>query len=188
VTDAQPTAQDIANAERRRLIASRLQAEYDQAVAWATEVFGPGWSPRGRHSLVDKAEETRARKAGDKMQAAATVYDARNDQGETRHFKLVDGRPVECADYKEGFAAMLFEPHPTLGFVDQTGKWHAYHRFSLYWAGFELYEPRSAESLAASRVKREERKIEKQAEEFPLFAVQIRAGDLRPEKRSSGRT
>jgi hypothetical protein len=39
----------------------------------------------------------------------------------------------------------------------------------------ELYEPRTAEQLAAARVKREERAVEREAEKNPLFADQIRA-------------
>ena len=60
--DAQLTDQDIENAAIRDALAVRLEAEYRQATAWADRIMGPGWEPVGRHYLVDKYEEQRARR------------------------------------------------------------------------------------------------------------------------------
>ena len=42
--------------------------------------------------------------------------------------------------------------------------------YTLCWAPFELYHPKSAEQLAALRVTRERKKDEQFAEEYPLFS------------------
>jgi hypothetical protein len=60
-------------------------------------------------------------------------------------------------------------------------------RYELCWSSLELYHPRSAESLAAGREKREARAVEKDAEANPLFADQIRSGELKAEKKRRGR-
>jgi len=52
----------------------------------------------------------------------------------------------------------------------------------LCWSALERYSPRSAESLAAAREKREEKTVERQAQEHPLFADAIRSGEWRPER------
>jgi hypothetical protein len=121
VTELQRTAQDIENARVRQEIADRLQHEYDEALALATSAFGPGWEPCGRQFLVDKDEEDRARRAGDRMQPAATVYSARKD-GVKRFFTVVDGIARECASVEAGFGAMYHEPHPVRGF-EHKGRW-----------------------------------------------------------------
>jgi hypothetical protein len=169
-----PTPQDVANAELRASIAARFRAEYAEALALAESAFGPGWEPCGRHYLVDRDEEERARAAGDRARPAATVYTARKD-GVKRYFTVADGKPVECPGYQEGFGAMLTEPDPKRGF-EKDGRWHAVHRYSLYWAGYEPgYQPLTAEQLAAARERRELRAVEKEAEAHPLFADVIRA-------------
>jgi hypothetical protein len=81
---------------------------------------------------------------------------------------------------------MLLEPHPTAGFMHK-GQFCRTHRYSLCWADFPLYEPKSAEQLAAARGRREEKAVERSADENPLFADQIRSGDWRPEKKPRGK-
>lgn len=181
---SQPTAQDIDNATRRAEIAEAYQRDRDECAAWAEQVFGAGYEPIYRHYLVDKDEEDRARREHDRMKPAATVFTAKHTTtGAKRHFMLRDGTPYEVASYEAGFGEMLLESHPTRGFTDKAGVFHRYHHYSLCFAPFHEYQPKSAEALAAARVKREERAVEKTAEALPLFAEQIREEGIRPGKR-----
>lgn len=163
-----PSPLDIENAARRQEIADRFRSQFLEALALAEQALGPGWEPTGRHCLVDKLEEDRARKAGERPVPAATVITAEKD-GVKRHFRA-DGVPTECASVEAGFGRMMTEPHPTLR-LDWNGKELIPHRYSLHWGWFEPdYRPKSAEQLAASRAKREERAVEREAEAAPLFA------------------
>ena len=181
-----PNQRDIANADLRAGIAARLQAEYDEALAQAVAIFGPGWVPSGRHFLLDKDEEERARKSGGRMAPAATVYSASKD-GVKKHFTIIEGEPTECTSVEEGFGPLLHENHPTRGF-EHNGQWLPIRRFSLYWAGYEPnYRPRTAEQLAAARTKREQRAVEKEAQANPLFADIILAEGLLPNRKGRPR-
>jgi hypothetical protein len=187
----EPTALDRENERRRREIADRQAEEYGQVLRWALGAFGPGWLPSGRHYLAGKEEEDRARRAGDRTQAAATVYGVTNGVRK-RYFTVVDGKANEVEGYEQGFGPMLLELHPTQGFTDQAGKWCRTHRYSLCWAGYELYEPKSAEQLAALRVSRERGKVGREekrfAEDNPLLArAGIKAADLKDEDKGRGR-
>ena len=170
----EPTVQDTENARVRAEIATRLQAEYDQCGAWAEEAFGPGYKPSCRHFLLDKETEDHCRRTGERPIPAATVYTVRHEQTlEKRHFVLRDDKPVAVDSMEAGFGAMLLEPHPTIR-IEVGGEMVAPHRYSLCWAGYDTYKPRSAEQLASDRQRREERKVERAAHEQPLFAEQIR--------------
>lgn len=178
----EPSAQDLRNAENRRAIADRQAQEYGQVLAWAMGKFGPGWLPNGRHYLLDKQVEDDCRKTGERPVAAATCYTVRNCVGRKRHFMVNDGVVKEVSGYAEGFGDMLNESHPTMT-IEVRGQRVAPGRFSLCWGAIELYTPQSAESLAAARERREERKVDKDAIENPLFSEQILAGEWRPEKK-----
>jgi len=171
--DAAPTAQDYENARVRCEIAARQQAEYDACLAWASAAFGPDWRPSHRHFLAAKEEEERVRYTGERPQPAATVYTVKNVDGQARHFTVADGRVVEHDSYEGGFGSMLLEPHPTRGFEHQ-GKFCHTHRYSLCFAPYALYAPKTAEELAALRDTRERKKTERDdarwAEKNPLFA------------------
>jgi hypothetical protein len=73
---------------------------------------------------------------------------------------------------------MLLEQHPTMR-IEVKGQVIAPHRFSLCWAGFELYKPMSAEQLAEGRFRREKKKetreARKFAEENPLWVWEEQA-------------
>jgi len=174
-TNPPPTARDRENARLRREISARRDEEYDQVQAWAEAAFGPGWQPSHRHFLVSLEEEERVRYSGERAQAAATVYTVRHaETGEPRHFTVsVEGKVSECDSYQAGFGAMLQEPHPSKGFVHR-GKFCHYHRYSLNWAPYEKYQPKSAEELAALRASRERKKAEREekqwASDYPLLA------------------
>jgi hypothetical protein len=75
---------------------------------------------------------------------------------------------------------MLLEPHETAGFM-HNGVFCRTHKFSLCWAPFDLYHPKTAEQLAELRVSREQKKAERELQRWiddnPLLA---HAG-LRPE-------
>src|SRR5262249_54006620 len=89
------------------------------------------------------------------------------------------------ASYEAAFGDMLLEPHPTRGF-EHRGKFCRIHRYSLCWAGFELYHPKTAEQLAQARARRGERGTEKGAPHKPRFGEQIRAGEFRGAKKPRG--
>jgi hypothetical protein len=73
------------------------------------------------------------------------------------------------------FGEMLREPHPTRRFT-RTEKGIAPPRDSLRGTWFEPdYRPRTAEPLAETRAKQEERAVEKEAQVNPLFDGIIRA-------------
>jgi hypothetical protein len=170
---SEPTERDHRNAATREAIAARQQAEYDRVYRLALGKFGPGWLPSGRHFLVDKAVEHEARRTGERAVIAAIVYTVRNAAGRKRHFKVTDGLVTECSGYAEGFGAMLQESHPTLR-IEVKGEQVAPSRYSLCWAAIETYQPRSAEQLAAARIRRERNKAEREQkqfeQEYPLFA------------------
>jgi hypothetical protein len=179
---AAPTQQDIENARIRQEIAERQEAEYVACLTLALGAFGPGWLPSHRHFLVEKEEEERVRYNGARATAAATVFTVRHADGRARHFTAEDGRVVEQESYEAGFGAMLLEPHPSRT-IEVRGETVHPHRYSLCWAPFELYKPKSAEQLAALRATRERKKEErldaKWAEENPLFAsAGIRRTDM----------
>lgn len=183
-TDPQPTAQDVANAALREEVAARFRERFEEARRLVESVLGAGWVPTGRHYLVDHDEEERARSAGGPGTPAATVITAEKD-GVRRHVLVIGDRLRECASYQDGFGAMLTEPDPTRGFT-HDGRWHAVHRYSLYWAGYETgYRPKTAEQLAAAREAREQRAVEKEAE-GSLFADLIREEGYVPKRK--GRT
>ena len=169
-----PTEYDHEIARIRLEIAQRQEAEYVECLTMALSAFGPGWHPSHRHFLIDRDEEERVRYTSEKPRAAATVYTMRNAAGETRHVTVTeDGQLTEHASYEAGFGSMLLESHPTRGFEHQ-GKWCPVHRYSLCFAPYELYTPKTAEQLAVLRASRERRKAEREnkkwAEEHPLFA------------------
>src|ERR1700730_14549296 len=126
-------------------------------------------------ATFEKQEEERSRREGTPAKAAATVYTVRHEQtGAKRHFVVgEDGGVKQVADYKEGFGPMLLEPHPTAGFT-HNGQFVRTHRYSLCWAPFELYHPKTADQLAGQRATRERNKAEraekKWQEDNPLLA------------------
>jgi hypothetical protein len=73
------------NATLRQIIADRQRREYIEALGYAMSLFGPGWEPSGRHSLVAHEESERARREGGRAQTHMIVTTARNDAGDTRH-------------------------------------------------------------------------------------------------------
>jgi hypothetical protein len=169
----EPTEQDRENERIRREIADAQRATYEECLAWSVKAFGPGWTPSHKHCLIDKDEEARVRYTSEPPKVSATVYTIRKGD-ETRHFTVTDdGQVVEHASMEAGFGDLLLAPHPSR-FVEHNGKRIACHRFSLCWAGFALYHPRSAEDLAKLREtrerKREERADRKFAQDHPLFA------------------
>jgi len=172
--DALPTEQDHENARIRQEIAERQLEAYAKVLKWALGAFGPGWLPSHRHFLLDRDEEARVRYTAELPKSAATVYTAKNSAGRARHFTVdPEGRVTEHPSFEAGFGDMLLEPHATRGF-EHKGQWCRIHRYSLCFAPFDLYDPKTAEQLAALRESRERKRAEREdakwAEENPLLA------------------
>ena len=169
----EPTERDRANARIRLEVAERQEAEYVACLKLAFGAFGPGWLPSHRHFLVEKEEEERVRYTGERARPAVTVHTVKNAECRARHFTVEEGRVYEHESYEAGFGSMLLEPHPTRGF-EHGGRWHRTHRYSLCFAPYELYTPRTAEQLAALRGARERRKAEREDRKWkanhPLLA------------------
>jgi hypothetical protein len=142
---------------------------------------------------VDKQEEERVRYSGERPAAAATVYTVKNAAGEQRHFTVEGSRVVEHASHEVGFGPMLLEPHPTRT-IELRGQQVLPHRYSLCWAPYELYHPRTAELLAALRATRERKKAEREEqrsrEENPLlaWAEAVKARQTPAEEEGPGRS
>lgn len=100
--------------------------------------------------------------------------------------RMADGRVEKAENYEPLFGDLLTEKHPTRT-VEVRGEQMPVGRSELCWLSLEECHPRSAESLAAARERREEKAVEKDAEANPLFADQIRSGELPPEKKRRGR-
>jgi hypothetical protein len=189
----QPTPQDQHSARLRQEIAERQAREYEQVWNWARAAFGPGWLPSHRHFLVSKDEEEKARRSGESPAVAAVVYTVKSALGEQRHFTVEGGRVVEHASYEAGFGPMLLEPHPTRT-IEVRGQQVHPHRYSLCWAAYELYQPRTAEQLAALRATRERKKAEREEqrwrEENPLlaWAEAVKAREAASEEEGQGRS
>ncbi len=174
--NARPTPQDISNARTRRQIADRQAEEYAEAERLAQAALGPGWFPWMKLSLVDSGYH----RIGDTEPAAVAykVYSGEQRLSANARYvrRMPDGQVISAPSYEPLFGEMLKEPHPTRTL--QIGNYTApCPRYSLCWSALKRYEPRSAEQLADARVKREQRAIDKAAEEFPLFADQIRSGE-----------
>lgn len=169
----QPTPLDIENARRRQEIADKFRREFEEAQALAEQVLGPGWEPHGRHDIIENEEADAARAQDRKPVPVATVISARKGP-EERHFIVTEGVATECGRYDESFAKMLEEMHPTKSIF----------KHQVHWSGFEKgYAPRSAESLAKARTKRQERAVEKEAD-GSLFADVIREEGYVPKRRA----
>src|SRR5262245_32833255 len=176
--ETSPTVQDMDNARRRRDIAARQAEEYAEAERLAVEALGPGWSPWMKLSLLD-SDYHRTRNS----EPVATAYKV--CQGEQRLTensvylrRMPDGQILHGPRYEPLFGDLLQEPHPTRT-LEVRGRQVPCPRYSLCWSALERYEPRSAEQLAAARVKREQRTIDREAQAHPLFAEQIRSGAWR---------
>ena len=167
------TQRDEENARTRKEIAERQEREYTKCLMWALGAFGPGWLPSHRHFLVSKEEEERVRYTGARPTPAATVYTVKNANGDRRHFSVEDGKVVHHDSYEAGFGPMLLEPHPTRT-IEVLGQLVHPHHYSLCFAPYVLYSPKTAEQLAALRESRERKKAgrddKKCAEANPLLA------------------
>ncbi len=163
------TDQDLRNANARRIIADRQNAEYGECQRLAAAVLGPGWEPWMKLVLVDAD----FRRTGDAT-PAAVAFKVRRD-GEARYLAAQPDGTVACAErYEDLFGPLLAEKHPTKT-IEVKGKRIAVERNELHWSALELYQPKSAEQLSKLRESRdrakEERAERKFQEETPLFAL-----------------
>lgn len=180
MTAADPTSQEIENARVRRHIADRQAEEYAEAEALALAALGPGWKPWMKLTLIDSDH-----RATGNTEPVATVYKVhqgpqRLNENSIYLRELPDGQILQADRYEPLFGELLQAPHPTRTLIIR-GEPVPCPRYELYWSALELYQPRSAEQLAAARAKREQRAIAKEIKENPLFADQIRAEEMQAE-------
>jgi hypothetical protein len=169
----QPTEQDLENARVLREIADRQQAEYDEAALLALGALGPGWTPWMKLVLVDADH----RRSGNTTPVATAYQVCRGEKRLSENSlylrRMPDGAVKKAESYEPLFGELLTENHPTYT-MEVRGERVAVDRYELWWAALECYRPRSAEELAALRVSREQKKIEREekkwAEENPLLA------------------
>jgi len=189
--EASPTPQDIENAHVRQQIAARQAEEYAEAERLAMMALGPGWTPWMKLSLIDSDH----RRTGN-TEPVATAYKVyRGKERLTANSvylrRMPDGQVMHDDSYEPLFGELLHEKHPTRT-VEVRGQQVPVGRYQLCWSALELYEPKSAEELAALRMTRErkaeERAVAQAIGANPLFAEQIRSGACRPEKKSRGRS
>ncbi len=189
--EAAPTPQDIANATARQEIAAHQAQEYMEAERLAREALGPGWTPWMKLTLIDSDH----RRTGN-TEPVATAYKVyRGKDRLTEHSaylrRMPDGQVLHASSYEPLFGELLHEPHPERT-IEIRGQRVPTDRYELCWSALELYEPKSAEELAALRVTRErraeERAVNQAVEDNPLFAEQIRSGAWRPHKKPRGRS
>ncbi len=87
--------------------------------------------------------------------------------------RLPDGQIRTSPSYEPLFGELLKEPHPT-STVEAQGRPVPCPRYSLCWSALQRYAPRSAEQLAALRISRERKKVERAQEQWaadhPLLA------------------
>jgi hypothetical protein len=180
MTDPKPKQQDIDNAAYRAEVAAKQAAEYAEAERLALEAVGPGWKPWMKLVLLDSDYH---RVPSPPVAIVYKVYTGDKKLTENSIFvrRMPDGSVRHDTSYESLFGELLLEPHPTRT-LDIKGKVVHPPRYSLCWSPLEFYLPRSAESLAAAREKREQKTIERQAKEHPLFADAIRSGAWRPDR------
>jgi hypothetical protein len=183
-----PSPQDIQNAATRRAIADHQAAEYAGCMKLALGFLGPGWTPWMKIVLIDSDYH----KPGVSREPVATAYKVyRGEEKLTENSvylrKTPDGTVRKADNCEELFGDLLTEPHPTRKLELFHGQVVPAPRWTICWSALELYEPRNAQQLAEAREHREERKMDKEAAENPLFADQILAREWRPEKKPRGR-
>jgi hypothetical protein len=168
-----PTDRDRENARRRQQIAARQAEEYAEAEQLALEALGPGWTPWMKLSLLD-SDYPRTGNT-EPVATAYKVYRGEKRLSENAVYlrRLPDGQIHQAPRYEPLFGELLHEPHPARTIAVQ-GQQVPCPRYSLCWSTLERYEPRSAEQLAALRVRRERNKAEREekkwAAEHPLLA------------------
>jgi hypothetical protein len=182
-----PTPQDIENAKNRQEIAERQNAEYREVERLTLTTLGPGFKPWMKLVLLPSDYH----QTGDNTPAAVAfkVYCGEKKLTENSVVlrKMPDGTVMKATNYQELFPE-LHELHPTRT-LEVKGKLVPAPQWSLCWSALELYEPKSAEDLAALRVSRERGREKREdarfAAENPLLAqAGIRRKDLQePEGR-----
>jgi hypothetical protein len=167
----QPTERDHRNAALRRKVAERQQAEWTECLRLADAALGPGWKPWMKLVLVDADH----RRTGDET-PVAVAYKVRKGKGNARQVRYLCQGPdgvIASEEYETLFGPLLTELHPTKT-IEVMGKRVPVPRWQMYWSALELYEPRSAEQLAAARVTRQRNKAEREQQKYererPLFA------------------
>lgn len=177
-----PTEQDRQNAERRQAIADLQFAEYQEAYLMALGKLGEGFTPWMKIVLLDSDH----RRTGNREPGAVVykVYRGEQRTSENSVFlrRMPDNRVAVADNYEELVATLLAEKHATKT-VEVRGERVPCDRWEVCWQPLDLYRPKSATALADARQRREEKATAKAAEDNPLFAQQILAGELKIQKK-----
>ena len=120
----------------------------------------PGWRPSHK-LLLFRTEDCRPTGKNDPAPvpvAVAYKVSMRLMGERTDRFvrELPNGQVLVSERYEDVFQGMLDEPHPTRT-LEVRGQRIPVRRYQMYWSALELYDPQTAEELAASRVNRETR-------------------------------
>lgn len=127
-----PGPRQLRDTQRHR---QSVQGRVQRRKALCEKAFGPGSLPQGRHYLVAHSEAARCRHTGERPPIAAEVITAEKDVAR-RHFRMIDGAPVEFESYQAAFGKMLSEPDPEK-VVMWGGKEVCLEQCELYWASFK---------------------------------------------------
>jgi hypothetical protein len=173
----QPTDKDRENFARRRVIATRQQAQLDQAARLA-RTLGVGWVPSMKLSLFLAGDCNKPTGPDDPAPVPVTVAYRVGRWVMGEHLvrfvrELPDGQVLASERYDDVFQGMLEEKDPERR-MEIRGQKVPCKRFQLYWSSLDVMEPRTAEELAALRASREQgkaRRAEKKwAADNPLLA------------------
>jgi hypothetical protein len=170
----QPTAGDIENAERRREIAEAQFAEYSYCMRLALGALGLGWTPWMKLVLLESDYHQNRDRPPVVGGVVYKVYRGELKLSENSVYLMErpDGTVRKADRYEQLFGALLDEPHPTRT-LEIRGEHVPAPRWSVCWSALDLYEPRTAEELAALRVSREQGRVQRETKEWaeahPLF-------------------
>ncbi len=164
----QPTSLDIANAENRAQIASKALRTYQEAQAISREALGRGYRPWMRITVVPGDYHT-----GNSTPVAVAykMYCGERKTSDNSMFvrRMPDGTAKAAKTYEELFGELLTELDPVRT-IEIKGQVIHPCRYCVTWGAVGLYEPQSAEKLAAARAVREKNAVQREAEAAPLFS------------------
>src|SRR5947209_6481892 len=103
-----------------------------------------------RHTLLDKEEESRTRLSGERPTVTATVYTGKHEEsGAARHFTSRMARRCPSPARRKGSGRRSWSRTPPRASPTMRAPGGRTTAPPSCWAGYDLYEPKSAEHLRA---------------------------------------